>query len=117
MTEFSKVAISPGWRGLHLVRPRFVYLWVRVQAIPIPIVLFAPLVLLEFFLMLGTWLISKSATRDPQMDFVLHALQALRGQTWQLRKLPPFALLELEVKPKASQAKALQQVYIRVGLW
>jgi len=117
MTAFSKVAILPGRRGLHLLRPRFVYLWVRVQAIPIPIVLFAPLVLLEFFLMLGTWLISKSATRDPQMDFVLHALQALRGQTWELRKMPPFVLVEVEVRPKAFDVKALQQVYVKIDLW
>jgi len=110
MTEFSKVAISPSWRGLHLVRPRFVYLWVRVPAIPIPIVLFAPLVLLELILAIGLRALCHSKG---------HPLQAAasRGQIWQLRKLPPFALLELEVKPKASQAKALQQVYIRVGLW
>jgi hypothetical protein len=114
MTEFSKVAISPGWRGLHLLRPRFVYLWVRVQAIPIPIVLFAPLVLLELFLRIGLRALCHSKGHPPQ---VAAALKALRGQTWQLRKLPPFALLELEVKPKASQAKALQQVCIRVGLW
>jgi len=110
MTAFSKIAILPGRRGLHLLRPRFVYLWVRVQAIPIPIVLFAPLVLLELFLRIGL----QALRHSPQ---VAAALKALRGQTWQLRKLPPFALLELEVKPKASQAKALQQVYIRVGLW
>lgn len=110
MTTVSKVTISPGWRGLHLIRPRFVYLWVRAHAIPLPIVLFAPLVLLELFLSIGL----QALRHSPQ---VAAALKALRGQTWQLRQLPPFALLELEVKPKAFQAKALQQVYIRVGIW
>ncbi|GIW30803.1 MAG: hypothetical protein KatS3mg071_0977 [Meiothermus sp.] len=100
MTTVSEVSVSPGWRSrLHLIRPRFVYLWVRLWALPIPIFLFAPLVMLELFLMLGAWRLRNS-------------LEALRGQIWELRKMPPFVLLEAEVRPRASQ-----QVYLKIGLW
>jgi hypothetical protein len=92
-------------------------LWVRVHEIPVPIFLFAPLVMLEFFLMMGAWFIRNSGSRDPQMEFALQALQALRGQTWELRKMPPFALVEVEVKPKALDAGAPQRVYVKIGLW
>lgn len=112
MTTVAKVSISPGWRSrLHLIRPRFVYLWVRLWALPIPIVLFAPLVMLEFFLMLSTRILRKAKAPDPQMDV------ALRGQIWELRKMPPFVLLEAEVRPRAFDVRAPQQVYVKIGLW
>lgn len=115
MTPVSKVSISPGWRSrLHLIRPRFVYLWVRLWAVPIPIFLFVPLVMLEFFLILSTRILRKAKAPDPQMDVVL---QALRGQTWELRKMPPFVLLEAEVRPRAFDVRAPQQVYVKIGLW
>jgi len=118
MVAVSRTIPEPDLLGrLSLVRPRFVYLWVRVKEIPVPVILFAPLVMLEFFLMMGTWFIRRSGSRDPQMDFALHALQALRGQTWELRKMPPFALVEVEVRPKAFDAHAPQQVYVKIGLW
>ncbi len=118
MVAVSRRIPEPGLLGkLSLVRPRFVYLWVRVKEIPVPVFLFAPLVMLEFFLMMGAWFIHRTGGRDPQMDFALHALEALRGQTWELRKMPPFALLEVEVEPKASDARAPQQVYLKIGLW
>lgn len=118
MVAVSRTIPEPDLLGkLSLVRPRFVYLWVRVKEIPVPVFLFAPLVMLEFFLMMGTWFIRRSGSRDPQMDFALHALQALRGQTWELRKMPPFALVEVEVRPKAFDAHAPQQVYVKIGLW
>jgi len=118
MVAVSRTIPEPDLLGrLSLIRPRFVYLWVRVKEIPVPVILFAPLVMLEFFLMMGTWFIRRSGSRDPQMDFALHALQALRGQTWELRKMPPFALVEVEVRPKAFDAHAPQQVYVKIGLW
>ncbi|GAO74916.1 hypothetical protein [Meiothermus ruber] len=111
MTAVSKVTISPDWRSrLHLIRPRFVYLWVRLWALPIPIVLFAPLVMLEFFLVLGTRILRKAKAPDPQ-------IVALRGQIWELRRMPPFVLLEAEVRPRAFDARAPQQVYVKIGLW
>ncbi len=106
----SKVSISPSWRSrLHLIRPRFVYLWVRLWALPIPIFLFAPLVMLELFLMLGAWLLRNS--RAP------HSLEVLHGHIWELRKMPPFILLEAEVRPMAFDVRAPQQVYVKMGLW
>lgn len=115
MTTVSKVAISPGSRSrLHPIRPRFVYLWVRLWAAPIPIFLFAPLVMLEFFLMLSTRILRRSKAPDPQMDAVL---QALRSSTRELRKMPPLVLLEAEVRPRVFDARAPQQVYVKMGLW
>lgn len=106
MTTVSKIA-GP-WRP-YLIRPRFVYVWVRLRAIPIPIVLFAPLVVLEFFLMLGARRLRKPETCSPQAEA---ALQALQGQIWELRKMPPFTLAEVEVRPKT-----FQQIYVKIGLW
>lgn len=118
MVAVSQTIPEPDLLGkLSLVRPRFVYLWVRVKEIPVPVFLFAPLVMLEFFLMMGLWIIRRTQSRDPELDFALHALEALRGQTWELRKMPPFALVEVEVRPKAFDAHAPQQVYIKIGLW
>jgi hypothetical protein len=118
MVAVSKATPSADWFSkLSLVRPRFVYLWVRVQEIPVPIFLFAPLVMLELFLMMALWIIRRTQSRDPQLDFALHALGALRGQTWELRKMPPFALVEVEVKPKAFDSNAPKQVYVKIGLW
>lgn len=108
---------ADGFFKLSLVRPRFVYLWVRVQEIPLPIFLFAPLVMLELFLMMALWIIRRTQSRDPQLAFALHALGALRGQTWELRKMPPFALVEVEVKPKVFDSNAPKQVYVKIGLW
>ncbi len=102
---------------LSLARPRFVYLWVRTPQLPLPIFLFAPLVMLEFFLTMGVWFIRRSGSRDPQMDFALHALQAMRGQTWEVRKMPPFALVEVELRPKTSSTQSLPQVCLKIGLW
>lgn len=118
MVAVAKATPKTGWfTQLNLVRPRFVYLWVRVKEIPVPVFLFAPLVTLEFFLMVGLWIIRRSQGRDAQTTFVLRALEVLRGQTGELRKMPPFALLEVEVKPKALDANAPQQVCIKIGLW
>ncbi len=121
MTTVSKGANSPGWRlGFHLIRPRFVYLvylWLWAWAIPIPVVLFAPLVMLELFLLLGTSVLRRSKAQDPPVRVALQALEALRGQTWELRKMPPFVLAEVEVRPKALDAKAPQQVYLKIGVW
>jgi hypothetical protein len=102
---------------LNLIRPRFVYLSLRVQKIPVPIFLFAPLVALEFFLMMGAWFIRRSGSRDQQLELALKALEALRGQTWELRKLPPFALVEVEIKSKVFDPNAPARVYLKVGLW
>ncbi|WP_084640355.1 hypothetical protein [Meiothermus rufus] len=97
-----------GW--FYLVRPRFVYLWVRVGSFPLPIFLFAPLVLLEVFLWALGWL-----WRDnPDNATTLKALGGLRGRTWVLRKMPPFVLLELEMSPKAAASGPL---HLRFGLW
>lgn len=118
MLAVSRVTPQSGLLSkLSLIRPRFVYLLVRVHEIPVPIFLFAPLVILEFFLMIGAWFIRNSGSRDPQINFILQALQALRGQTLELRKLPPVVLIELEVRPKAFDSSAPQRVYARVGLW
>ncbi|MCX7601733.1 MAG: hypothetical protein N2Z75_07315 [Meiothermus sp.] len=103
-----------------MLRPRFVYVWVRLPEIPVPLFLFAPLVMLEFFLMMGIWAIRRTQGPDPQLAFALHALGALRGQTWELRKMPPLALrkmpplalVELETKPKAHKP-----LYVKIGLW
>lgn len=106
MTTMSKGA---GPLRPYLIRPRLVYACVRLQAIPIPIVLFAPLVVLEFFLMLGARRLRKPEVCSPQAEA---ALQALRGQLWELRKMPPFTLAEVEVGPKT-----FQQIYVKIGLW
>jgi hypothetical protein len=102
---------------LSLIRPRFVYLLLRVQEIPVPIFLFAPLVALEFFLLMGAWFIRRSGSSDQQLEVALKALNALRGQTWELRKLPPFALVELEIRPKVFDPNAPARVYLKIGLW
>ncbi|WP_318778121.1 hypothetical protein [Meiothermus sp.] len=103
---------ADGFSKLSLLRPRFVYVWVRLPEIPVPLFLFAPLVMLEFFLMMGIWAIRRTQGPDPQLAFALHALGALRGQTWELRKMPPLALVEVETKPKA-----LKPLYVKIGLW
>lgn len=111
MPAVSKAALSPSGSRLHLFRPRFVYLWVRLWAVPIPIVLFAPLVVLEFFLLLSTRILGKAQAPDPQVE------AALRGQIGELRRMPPFVLLEVEVRPRAFEARAPRQVYVKMGLW
>ncbi|GIW24174.1 hypothetical protein [Meiothermus sp.] len=113
MVAVSKALPVHWFSKLHRVRPRFVYLWVRVQDVPLPIFLFAPLVVLEFFLLVGIW-ITRRQGFEPQLAF---ALQALRGQTWELRQMPPFALVEVKIKPKAFYPKAPTQVYVKIGLW
>ncbi len=118
MAAVSKATPSADWFSkLSLVRPRFVYIWVRLPGILVPIFLIAPLVMLEFFLMMGLWVIRRTQSRDSQLDFALHALEALRGQTWELRKMPPFALVEVEVKPQAFDASPHKQAYVKIGLW
>jgi hypothetical protein len=102
---------------LSLIRPRFVYLLLRVREIPVPIFLFAPLVALEFFLMMGAWFIRRSGKNYPHQESAVKALRALRGQTWELRKLPPFALVELEIRPKVFDPNAPARVYLKIGLW
>lgn len=77
------------------VRPRFVYLWVWLQAIPIPIGLFVPLVVLELLLRR----LGQPAASSPHL-------------IWELRKMPPSTLVEVEVRPKTSQ-----RIYVRIGLW
>lgn len=113
MTPEAAVVIH-GRSSLHRIRPRFVYLWVRLWAIPIPIFLFAPLVMLEFFLMLSTQILHRSKTPDRQINALL---QALRAPTRELRKMPPFVLLEAEVRSRAFDVRAPQQVYVKMGLW
>ncbi len=92
---------------LFLLRPRFVYVRVSVREIPIPILLFLPLVLLELAPAVAAWIIRREGYR-PQTEYVLQALRAVQGQTWELRKLPPFALVEVEVQNK---------VQVKVGIW
>lgn len=92
---------------LSLLRPRFVYVWARVRELPIPIFLFAPLSLLELAPLVAAKIIRREGYR-PETEYVLQALKAVQGQTWELRKLPPFALVEAEVKDEAS---------VKIGIW
>lgn len=115
MVAVAKATSKTVWfTQLNLVRPRFVYLWVRVQEIPVPIFLFAPLVALELFLWMALWILRQN--HDSQTAFALHALEALRNQTWALRKMPPFALVEIEFRSKNGE-RPPKQAHVKIGLW
>jgi hypothetical protein len=92
---------------LSLLRPRFLYLRAEVKEIPIPILLFIPLSLLELAPALATSILRREGHR-PGTEYALQALKAVQGQTWELRKLPPFTLVEAEVRG---------QVRAKIGIW
>ncbi|MBF6593194.1 MAG: hypothetical protein IVW51_01945 [Thermaceae bacterium] len=92
---------------IFLLRPRLVYVWVRVRELPIPLFFFAPLSLLELAPAVAAWIIRREGYR-PQTEYVLQVLRAVHGQTWELRKLSPFGLVEVEVQNK---------VQVKVGIW
>jgi len=98
---------SQALRKLTLLRPRFVYVRVRVRDVSIPIFVFVPLSLLELAPRVAEYILRREPHK-PETEYVLQALRAVQGQTWELRKLPPFALVEAEVKNEAE---------VQIGIW
>jgi len=92
----------PVWQSLLLLRPRFLYLRAEIKEVPLPLFLVFPLSLLELAPPVASWILR------PQTEPLRLLLQGLRGQGWALRKLPPLALLEVEVRG---------QVRLKMGLW
>ncbi|MCL6526621.1 MAG: hypothetical protein K6T57_07010 [Thermaceae bacterium] len=96
----------PVWQNLLLLRPRFLYLRAEIKEIPLPVLLVFPLSLLELAPPVASWILRRQGR--PQTEPLRSLLQGLRGQGWALRKLPPLALLEVEVRG---------QIRLKMGLW
>lgn len=92
---------------VSLLRPRFLYVRAEVKEIPVPILLFIPLSLLELAPAIAARVLRRQGYK-PETEYGLQALRAVQGQTWELRKLPPFALVEAEVR---------DQLRVKIGIW
>lgn len=106
---------------LRVFRPRFLYIWVRIGAFPLPIALIAPLSLLQIAPVIAGWVIQKNSKVDSETQFVLQALEGFRGQLGELRKMPGFTLVEVGVKGKVlAEARvgqrSLDAVFVKIGL-
>ncbi|MDX2004339.1 MAG: hypothetical protein SFU83_03600 [Meiothermus sp.] len=106
--------------ALSLLRPRFVYVLVlvRLGALPIPLVVFAPLGLVQ----LGLWVAARALERRPNPDRqAQEVIRNVRAGVGQLRLIPAFAMVEAGVGGKLlEQAEVgkyrLERVYVKVGL-
>jgi len=90
-------------RKVRLLRPRFVYLSVRVRELKIPIFLVIPLSLLELALWTGVWILDGRRLFAGGKEE-----QAVRGLARALRGYEGFRLVEVEAKGG---------VAVKLGLW
>lgn len=93
-------------RKVRLLRPRFVYLSVRVRELKIPIFLVIPLSLLELALWTGVWILDgrrlfAGGKEEQAVRGLARSLGALRGYEG-------FRLVEVEAKGG---------VAVKIGLW
>lgn len=99
-------------RKLPLLRPRFVYLSVRVRELNIPIFLVIPLSLLELTLWTGVWILDgRKLFARSRSGGEEQARQTVRGfarSITVLRGYESFRMVEVEAKDGVS---------VKLGLW
>lgn len=117
---FSAISSRLSLPALSLLRPRLVYalVLVRLGVLPIPLVVFAPLGLVQ----LGLWMAARALERHPNPDRqAQEVIRNVRAGVGQLRLIPAFAMVEAGFGGKLlEQAEVgkyrLERVYVKVGL-